>query len=352
MRVMQVMAGAPVGGAEAAFEETCIALQKSGLTQMAIIRPNNPDRQKKLEAAGVIVKTLPFGGAVDFYTTWKIKSLIRSFKPDIVQTWMSRATIKTPPPTKSDRWLKVSRLGGYYDLKYYKTTQYFLANTPDIKTYIVKQGVSEDRVRNINNLVMMEEKKGQITRVDLQTPDDACVLLALARLHPVKGLDLLIRAAAHIKNIHVWIAGEGPLDAELKALSVELGVQSRVHFLGWRNDRGALMQAANICVVPSRHEPFGNTFVQAWAYKTPLIASRSEGPSQFIRHGEDGLMFDIDDQAGLEKSIRFMMENPAEAKKMAENGYQRYVAEFSVEKTVAAYHAYYEDILSRENLKS
>lgn len=350
MRVIQVLAGAAHGGAETAFEDIVLALSSAGLHQKVVTRANNPERIQKFMDAGLEVETLPFGGAVDFYTPWKLKKIIAGFKPHIVQTWMSRATRLTPNSRPPKTYMKVARLGGYYDLKYFKGTDYYVANTPDIKKYLMGEGVLGDRIATINNFAE-EEKSGEvISRKEMNTPDDATVILSLARYHPVKALDILIQAVSQIENVHVWLAGEGPQRAELVKLAADIGVSDRIHFLGWRTDRVALLQAADICVFPSRYEPFGTVFVQAWAQKIPLICSRSQGPSQYIRHGEDALMFDIDDVSQLVAAIRCVMNDKGLADRLVEAGYQRFKQEFTREKIVTSYIAYYTDILAREGI--
>ncbi|OIN87772.1 MAG: hypothetical protein AUJ12_00610 [Alphaproteobacteria bacterium CG1_02_46_17] len=343
MRIMQVMAGAAVGGAEAAFEDLCLALSGHQDVELcAVLRDNNDERLGKLASAGIKIHTVPFGGIFDVYSSWKMKQLIRNFQPQIVQTWMSRASQKTPAAGKANSYLKFSRLGGYYSLKYYKTTDYFVANTPDILNYLVREGIDECHARHINNFTTAEQVTSPVNRSDLQTPKDAFVVLALARYHPVKALDILIRAAEKIENCHVWLAGMGPLEEDLKKLAADLKIENRIHFLGWRSDRAALLEAADVCAVPSRFEPFGNTFIQAWAQKTPLVSSKSEGPMQYIRDGEDALMFDIDDVAGLTECLEKLRTNPDLGHKLVQAGFSRFEQEFSKEKTLKAYLDYYQ----------
>ncbi len=347
---MQVMAGAANGGAETAFEDLCLAFHEKGLNQKIVLRSSNRDRLKKLRSAGLDVETLPFGGALDIYTPWKLKKIIADYKPQIVQTWMSRAAIKTPASPEPKSYLKVSRLGGYYGMKYFRTTDYFVTNTGDIRTYLMDNGIAENRVCHINNFADMEQPDQQLNRKDLQTPENACVVLCLARYHQVKGLDVLIKAAAQVENCHVWLAGEGPLEQELKALALDLGVTERIHFLGWRNDRAALLQAADICAVPSRFEPFGNSFAQAWAQKTPLVCSTADGPRQYVKNGKDALVFEIDDVEGLRHAIQTLKDNPSLGEKLAEAGHMRFQDEFGRDQTVDAYLAFYRDILTREGI--
>ena len=350
MRVIQVLAGASRGGAETAFEEISLALSAAGIEQKIITRSKNKERIKRFQDAGISIETLPFGGFFDFYTRWKIKKIIADYKPQIVQTWMSRATEKTPSSKKPQKYLKVARLGGYYGLKYYKGTDYYIANTPDIKDYLVREGIDKEEIRVINNFSADNPTSAPLTRSEFNTPDDATVILSLARYHHVKALDVLIKAAAEIENIHVWLAGEGPLEQELRQLAAELGIAERIHFLGWRDDRSALLQAADICVFPSRHEPFGTVFVQAWAHKIPLICSKSQGPSQYVRDGEDGLMFDIDNVSQLVQSIKTIIADKNLADRLVDEGYKHYQTEFTREKIIENYISFYQEIIERHNL--
>lgn len=350
MKVMQVMAGAAEGGAETAFEVTCIALKERGIEICAVLRPNNQGRIDRLKKAGIEVHTLPFGGAVDLYTPWKIRKIIASFKPAIVQTWMSRAARMTPAAGRSGGYVKCSRLGGYYALKYFGSTDYFITNTPDIAKYLEKQGVDPRRIAQINNFGDEEQDVAPLVRSDLDTPDDAFVILSLARLHGVKALDTLIRAVEPITNAHLWLAGQGPEEAALKNLARDLGIAGRVHFLGWRDDRTALLKAANVCALPSRFEPFGTTFIQAWAHKVPLVCSAAQGPSQYVRDGEDALVFPIDDVAALTECLSRLDQAPDLRHRLAERGCARFLNEFTKEKTVDAYLDFYNDVLTQENI--
>ncbi|MFA7276308.1 MAG: glycosyltransferase [Pseudobdellovibrionaceae bacterium] len=349
LRVAQVMAGAAEGGAETAFEDMCIACHEAGVPQIVVIRSNSPRRLKRLQDAGLSVHILPFGGPLDIYTPFALRRIFAQFRPRIVQTWMSRAAQKTPA-SSDHSYLKVSRLGGYYKLKYFASTDYFTTITPDIRDYLIREGVPVDKVRHINNFADVDRLQHPVSRAALDTPDDAFVVLTLARYHSSKALDVLIRAATDLPRVHVWLAGSGPLERELKELAHTLGLEKRIHFLGWRSDRADLMQESDVCALPSRYEPFGTTFVQAWAQGIPLVCARADGPRQFVRHGEDGLLFDIDDVAGLRACLVRLMDEPDVAERLVAAGKARYEGEFMQAKTVQSYLDFYAAILERENM--
>ena len=76
-----------------------------------------------------------------------------------------------------------------------------------------------------------------------------------------------------------------------------------MRFLGWRDDRAALLAAADVCVMPSRYEPFGTVMAEAWSAGTPLIVAAAQGPRAYVKDGENGLMVPIDDAAALAAAI-------------------------------------------------
>lgn len=352
MRILQVMAGAEHGGAETAFVDMCLALHEAGEHVEVATRPSKI-RVPALEKAGIRVHVLPFGGAIDVFTSWRLQRIIKQFKPDIVQGWMSRACQKIPawsPQSGVPRYLTAGRLGSAYKLKYFKNMDYFVAITPDLKKYLIQSGIAAHRVTHINNFAEVEPVETPLRRSDFGTPEDAPLLLGLGRLHPAKAFDTLIKIVAELPGVHLWIAGEGPQRAQLERLIGELGLEGRVRLLGWRTDRAALLRACDVCTFISRTEGFGTVFVQSWAQKRPVVVCDAEGPRQYVRHGEDGMVAPIDDIAAIKKCVLAILEDKALAARLVENGYRRYEAEFTKEACLQAYLQYYHDIRARESL--
>ncbi|MEP2760910.1 MAG: glycosyltransferase [Hyphomicrobiales bacterium] len=133
-----------------------------------------------------------------------------------------------------------------------------------------------------------------IDRASIGVDDDHILLLSLGRLEDIKGFQDVISALPSLpENIVYAIAGEGPMEQNLRELASQLGVTHRVKFLGWRSDQAALLAASDICMVPSHHEPLGNVVLEAWCLKVPVIAARAEGPSWLIEDGVTGLLHEI-----------------------------------------------------------
>ncbi|CAA7619905.1 glycosyltransferase [Magnetospirillum sp. UT-4] len=331
MRILQAMAGAEHGGAEAFFERLAVALQRAGVEQQVLIR-DNPRRAQHLRAGGVAVTELPFGGLLDLRTRFGFRRAVEGFRPDIVLTWMNRASRFCPPGP----FVQVGRLGGYYDLKYYRRCRHLIGNTTDICEWIVGQGWDPARVHYVPNFVA-EENVEAAHRDTFSTPPHAPLIVALGRLHRNKAFDVLIKAVAAVPDVYLWIAGEGPLRGELEALASHLGAISRVRFLGWRDDVAALYAAADLFVCPSRHEPLGNVVIEAWAQGVPVVAAASQGPTQLITDGIDGILVPVDDAAAMGLAIRRVLFERGLAENLGAAGRRAYEDRFTEQAVVARY---------------
>lgn len=347
MDILHIMAGAAHGGAETACIDMVLAMHESG-QRVGLVTRSNP-RNKRLTQAGIPLYTLPFGGAIDLYTPFAMKRIFKQFRPQIVQTWMSRAAAKTPrwsPSMGIPHYQVVSRLGGYYALKYFKNTDFFTTITPLIRDWLINEGVAPDTVLHINNFAEVEQAPAPASRAASGIPEDASLLLGLGRLHPSKAFDVLIKAVANLPGVHAWIAGEGPARADLESLIQSLNVAGRVKLLGWRDDRAALFKASDICVFCSRYEPFGTVFVQSWAQGIPVIVADSDGPREFVRHNEDGLVVPKDDTEALKTAVATLLADQALQGKLVKNGAARYKNEFTKDAAVGAYLALYQKLLA------
>ena len=147
-RLLQALAGAPHGGAEMHFLRLCLALQRAGMEQRVVLRPW-PDSLATLRAGGIEPVTAPFGGIFDRKTGKILRREIADFRPEVVLTYMNRASAAMP---RGD-FVHIARLGGYYDLKYYRNCDHLVCVTPDLKAHCVKQGFPTERVHLITNFV-------------------------------------------------------------------------------------------------------------------------------------------------------------------------------------------------------
>jgi glycosyltransferase involved in cell wall biosynthesis len=341
LRLAHVLAGAPFGGAENFYTRlVCELAAEKVFTQCAFTRPHEL-RKQRFELVSVEMQTFKFGSAIHWLDHWKYRKALRNYAPDIVMTYMNRATIITP----SGDYKLVARLGHYYDLKYYQHCDYWIGITKGICNYLINAGLPADRIAHIPNFVD-ESEVAPLAKNSFATPTEQTVLFALGRLHEHKGFDVLLRALPAIDNTVLWLAGDGPEKQRLENLAAELGITERVRFLGWRSDANALMRTADIFVCPSRHEGLGSIIIEAWFNRCPMVATESQGPKELITNEKNGLLTPIDDVVRLAEAITSLINDPTKAKALAEQGYQEYQRYYSRDHIINQYNAFFERISS------
>ncbi|MBR0672284.1 glycosyltransferase [Neoroseomonas soli] len=321
------MAGAHHGGAEGFYERLCLALHAAGEEVLPVIR-RDAERAARLRAGGLAPVELGFGGALDLLTGPRLRGALNAFGPAVTVAWMNRAARFAP----KGPWTLVGRLGGYYDLKYYRRCDHLVGNTRGIVRWIAEQGWPAARAHYLPNFV--EDLAGAAPAA-LPAPPGARRLLAMGRLHRNKGFDIALRALAQIPAAHLSIAGEGPERAALEALARELGVADRVAFLGWRRDTGALLAGCEAFVCSSRHEPLGNIVLEAWSAGRPVVAIASQGPGELMTDGRDGVLVPDQDPAALAAAVARLLDDPSRAEALGHAGRAAYEGGFTEAAVVA-----------------
>jgi glycosyltransferase involved in cell wall biosynthesis len=338
MTVLHLLGTSGDGGAETYFVDLVRALSQAGVGQAVALR-RHPGREAALKAAGVPTRVLRFGGPIDILTRTAAAGYGRLNRARLALAWMNRAARHTP----KGPWARIGRLGGYYNLKYYTGFDELVANTEDIAEWIVNQGWPPGRVRYIPNFAAAPPGAAAVSRESLATPGDAPLLLAMGRLHESKAHDVALTALVHLPEAYLWIAGTGPEEARLKAVTTALGLERRVRFLGWRTDASALYRTADICVFPSRFEPLGNVVIQSWAHGLPVVAAASQGPKALIEDGKDGILVPVDDADALAEGVRRLLADKALRARLAKRGAKRVELEFSEAAVVGQWKALFSD---------
>ena len=338
-RLLQVMAGARNGGAELFFSRLAIALSEIEYSQKVVIRKNK-ERFQQLKESDVDVTEMRFGGPLDFLTSYKLRKLAADYQPEVVLTWMTRATKKLP----KGAFKHVARLGGYYNLQKYRKCDYLIGNTQTIINYMTQHGWPSDKIIYIPNFV--DERKGSpLERSMFDTPTGFPVILALGRFHKNKGFDVLLEALASIPDVFLWLAGDGAQKQTLMRIADNLKISNRVRFLGWRSDTANLLAAADALICPSRHEPLGNVILEAWAQGKPVIAAASDGPKELITSGKNGFLCEIDNPTNLADKVKMLLADANLAKELASEGRQTYERNFSKKIIVKQYTDFFDKLV-------
>ncbi len=153
-------------------------------------------------------------------------------------------------------------------------------------------------------------------------------IITTSRLVEKNGIDILIRAAAHLKSVIlntkfvIRVVGGGKDEKKLKALATDLKVDDVVEFVGEVEPEKIpeYLINADVFVRASRSEGLGSSFLEAMAAGLPVIGTPVGGIPDFLRDGETGLFCKVEDPEDLAKKLKLLIENPPLTQKLSENG--------------------------------
>lgn len=180
-----------------------------------------------------------------------------------------------------------------------KTADGVAAVSRNLADKMIALGADKDRVRVIYSGVdtgSFQPGCKLAARQALGITGEAAQLLFIGNLVPVKGIDVLLKACAHLqsqgRDFQLQIIGDGPLQQQLSRLSETLGIAGRVNW------RGSIPQAqlpdwyraADVCVLPSRSEGVPNVLLEASGCETPWVATRVGGIPEIAHLGANRLV--------------------------------------------------------------
>ena len=336
---LQMIASKELGGAERWFMRFAEALSERGVpAELAIRRGGGLEGH---DFGRLPVHRLPYLTVWDPVSRRAVSDLIRRLRPDIVQTYMGRATRLTHLPERRGPGgpVHLTRLGGYYDLGPYRHAHGWIGNTRGLCDWMIQQGLQAQRVYHIYNFAdparpVAADRIAQV-RTSHGIPNDAWVLVTLGRLVPVKGHACLIEALARLpemitgRPLRLVLVGDGPLAQTLRRQAEQLGQSDRILWAGWQRDPGPYLQMADLVVFPSLDaETLGNVILEAWAYGRPLVTASFRGARELARHGEDAWCVPCEDAKALAEGIAAVLADPGLMTAMAERGGERVRREF------------------------
>jgi glycosyltransferase involved in cell wall biosynthesis len=353
-RSLHVIGGKGLGGAERFYIRLVNALARRG-EPVAALTVGGGEIARALDPA-VPQYHAPMLGVWDLYSRWKINRAIRDFRPDVVETYMGRATRIVHLP-RGERPVHLARLGGYYKLKGYRHAHAWVGNTHGIRDYLTSHGLPADRVHYIGNFVDTPPRlqPAALDALRQQLGLAGCrVVLGLGRLHPNKGWGDLLHAFAQLPaaigdaSLQLLMVGDGPLRQELERLSQQLGIAARVHWIGWKHDPAPYYQLADVFVCASVHEPLGNVILEAWANRALTVSTRAQGPLELMQDDVDGLLAPLSDAAGLAAVLRTALElDPSHKARLVEAGREEVERRYSEAAIVSAYTALFSGLCAQ-----
>jgi len=157
------------------------------------------------------------------------------------------------------------------------------------------------------------------------------IVMTIGRLETQKNFELLVRAFTYIRysKVRLIIIGEGSLRTKLASLIGKLKLKNRVILIGWRNNVFPYLKKADIFVLPSRYEGFGQVLLEAMALGIPTVSADAPfGPGEILKLGKYGLVLSKNQPNEMGRTIDLLLSDKKEWKRLSLAGLSR-VKDFS-----------------------
>jgi glycosyltransferase involved in cell wall biosynthesis len=233
-------------------------------------------------------------------------------------------------------------------LNHVEAEQYRAMGVPEEKIAIIPNGIDLSEYVNLPPKGAFKKK--------FNIPEDRKIILYLGRIHKIKGIDILIKAYAYMRNkmnlrdIVLVIAGpdDGYLN-EAKRLAQALDVSNHVLFTGplYGEDKMAAYIDSEVYVLPSRYETFPMAILEAYACGKPVVASEVGGLRDLVKNGETGLLFKPEDVKQLAERISNILNDDKMAEEMGLRGRNFVEEDFTIEKIIEKLEKLYEEVVEK-----
>lgn len=332
LKVLHLVSGNDIGGAKTHLITLLSELQKK-MNVLFVCLESGPSYRDALDA-GINAISLEQKSRYDMKVLQKLKDIVENGKYQIMHCHGARANFVANKIRKSIRIPIATTIHSDYKRDFdhnllkklvftkinersLKKLDYYLTVTEAFKKDFEDRGFNRERIKVIYNGIEpnissykradAKEKKRVLNKYGLDD-FDGVIVGAATRLHPVKGVDVLIEAAALLKErfqdiknpknsehdlpFKVIIAGSGSEEEKYKNLIIDKGLENTVFLIGYIRDMDEFYSVCDINVLSSFSESFPYALLEGGLRKIATVASKVGGIPEMIRDGRDGLLFE------------------------------------------------------------
>lgn len=207
------------------------------------------------------------------------------------------------------QWLYTA-VNAFWEKRAFQKAQVIVAVSQKVAQELENIGVGRSQIQVIVNGVDLEEfSPGVACRQTLGLPENVTLALFAGDIRtPRKNLDTVLRALVQVPSLHLAVVGstEG---SPFPAMAESLGLNQRVHFLGYRRDIAQLMRAVDLFVFPSRYEACTLVLLEALASGLPVITATATGGAELVTPECGVVLPDSDDIDALADALSLMMSD-------------------------------------------
>lgn len=324
MKILHMISGGETGGSKKhllqLFHQTPVDMELLLLTE----GPFAEEARKQ----GIKVTVIPQKNRFDQSTSKKILSFIKQNRFSLVHSHGAKSnflinsihkkmdvpwcvTVHSDPSLDFLHQPKaVNRFFTFLNKRALRNADHLFAVSEKFKTMLIEIGIASSKITPVFNGIEFHEAipgyDSTQTRAQFDTEESDFVFAIVARLHPVKGHEVLLNAFSKLENSNwkLWVIGDGALKETLELRAKDLGLHEKVLFLGKRNDVDQLLHAADASLLTSFSESFPLVLLESADMGTPVIATDVGGVSSLIEHGKTGWIIIPGDEESLLQSAR------------------------------------------------
>ncbi len=362
MKILHLISGGDSGGAKTALY-SLFSSPKNGVS-VSVGCLTEGEFYRDLDIDGVEKLLFLQKSRLDLSVTKKIAETVKSGGFDILHTHGARANFVAVFLKKRLSVPIITTLHSDYLLDFesplkklvftplsafaLRRIPYRAAVSDEFSRMLTCRGFDPNSTFTVYNGLDLPEKLPPKHVFDPSAPVIGCV----ARLDRVKGVDVLLRAAAQtvreVPDALFLFAGDGSEKKQLLKLTKELHLEKNVRFLGHLDNISEFYTQIDINVIPSRSESFPYSMLEGASFAIPTVASRVGGIPDFIKDEKTGLLFPSEDAHALASAIIRLINDRVLADSLGENAQRLLGSDFSSKNTGAAYEKIYRSVLTRE----
>ena len=355
MRVLQISSARSIGGGERHLIDLSNELAKRGHEIFVALVSNSPVREKLTEVPPTNIREFPLRNALDISTAMKIAKFARENNVELINAHFAK---DYPVAAVASRLSKIPfvitrhvlfPMNGMHRFILSKV-KYVIAPSNAVAASLRDQGLFP------NEKIVTIRYGLDVENFPLRDPEGRTVFCvgSIGNLDPVKGFDVLIRAAEIVTkkrpDVKFKIIGEdrsrdGRNKKELNKLIEDLNLNETVELAGWSDNIADVLPGFDIFVSASRSESFGFVIAEAMLSGVPVIASETEGAKEIIVNPDLGVLVPIANSQALANAIIDLLSNNQRRSTLSNQGRVHIAENFSVRKTVDETEALYRRVV-------
>jgi glycosyltransferase involved in cell wall biosynthesis len=338
-----------VGGLQQVVVTICKTIDRNIFEPSVLCLRATGEFASEIEKLNIKILKLPQKhNKVDYFAFFKVAKILRQLKIDIIHTHNTQpfidgtigallAGVKTRIHTDHAR--------SFPDKRRYMCVEWVLSHfvsqivavsTQTAENLANYEKISPEKIMVIPNGIDGKKYSLDVNkeakRSELGINDAGPIIGTGVRLCEQKGLSYLLRAIPAVCKVFpdctFVIAGSGPLEKQLKALTYELGINSNVKFIGMRMDIPELLKLYDCYVLPSLWEGLPMVLLEAMAAKCPVIATQVGGIPSIIHHNKTGILIRAKSETDIAHSVIDILSDVELRNNIVKNAFRLFSEQF------------------------